>query len=81
MAEDYNAYAPSVAPDGHWLAFQSDRTGRWEVYVRPFPNASDGEWTVSTNGGFAPRDAVGERDRHRAERLGEVVLRASYNFV
>jgi Tol biopolymer transport system component/tRNA A-37 threonylcarbamoyl transferase component Bud32 len=55
VAEDYNAYAPSVAPDGHWLAFQSDRTGRWEIYVRPFPNVSDGEWMVSASGGFAAR--------------------------
>ena len=55
VAEDYNAYAPSIAPDGHWLAFESDRTGRWEVYVRPFPNVNDGEWTVSASGGFAPR--------------------------
>jgi hypothetical protein len=53
--EDYNAYAPSVAPDGGWVAFQSDRTGSWDVYVRPFPNASDGEWVVSTGGGLAPR--------------------------
>jgi serine/threonine-protein kinase len=55
VVEDYNAYAPSVAPDGRWVAFQSDRTGRWEVYVRPFPNASDGEWTVSASGGISPR--------------------------
>jgi Tol biopolymer transport system component/tRNA A-37 threonylcarbamoyl transferase component Bud32 len=55
VVEDYNAYAPAVAPDGRWLAFESDRTGRWEVYVRPFPNASDGEWTVSASGGYAPR--------------------------
>jgi tRNA A-37 threonylcarbamoyl transferase component Bud32 len=55
VVEDYNAYAPSLSPDGRWLAFESDRTGRWEVYVRPFPNASDGEWTVSTSGGYAPR--------------------------
>jgi hypothetical protein len=37
------------------LAFQSDRTGRWEIYVRPFPNVSDGEWMVSASGGFASR--------------------------
>ena len=43
-----------LSPDSHWMAFTSDRSGRREVYVRPFP-AGDGEWTISLAGGQAPR--------------------------
>ena len=42
------------SPDGRWIAFQSDETGRYEIYVVPFEGGS-GKWQVSTNGGLAPR--------------------------
>jgi eukaryotic-like serine/threonine-protein kinase len=43
-----------VSPDGHWLAYESDGSGQFEIYVRPFPNVNDGQWQVSTNGGRQP---------------------------
>jgi eukaryotic-like serine/threonine-protein kinase len=43
-----------ISPDSHWMAFASDRSGRREVYVRPFPSG-EGEWTISIAGGQAPR--------------------------
>ena len=43
-----------LSPDGRWMAYVSDKSGRDEVYVRPFP-ASTGEWQVSTAGGSEPR--------------------------
>ncbi len=46
--------SPALSPDGAWLAFSSDRTGRPEIYVRPFPNVGDSEVLVSTNGGIVP---------------------------
>jgi eukaryotic-like serine/threonine-protein kinase len=46
--------APALSPDGRWLAYASDETGRTEVYIRPFPNVDDGKWQVSANGGQAP---------------------------
>jgi Tol biopolymer transport system component len=42
------------SPDGHWVAYTSDESGRAEIYLRPFP-ASSGEFPVSTMGGIAPR--------------------------
>jgi serine/threonine-protein kinase len=39
--------------DGRWLAYQSDETGRWEVYVRPFPGPG-GKVQISTEGGVEP---------------------------
>ncbi|HWP72537.1 MAG TPA: protein kinase [Gemmatimonadaceae bacterium] len=46
---------PSLSPDGRWLAYISDETGRYEVYVRPFPDTRVTKRQVSLNGGFAPR--------------------------
>ncbi len=43
-----------VSPDGRWLAYESNASGRLEVYVRPFPNAAEGQWQVSTAGGGQP---------------------------
>jgi eukaryotic-like serine/threonine-protein kinase len=43
-----------VSPDGRWVAYQSNESGRNEIYVRPFPEVSGGRWQVSTGGGIQP---------------------------
>ena len=43
-----------VSPNGRWLAHDSNDSGQYEVYVRPFPNTNDGRWQISTNGGSRP---------------------------
>jgi Tol biopolymer transport system component len=48
------------SPNGHWVAYQSDELGHYEIYVRPFTGASGaansaGQWQVSTTGGISPR--------------------------
>jgi Tol biopolymer transport system component len=45
---------PRFSPDGRYVAYMSNESGRFEVYVRPFPEGN-GKWTVSTNGGALPR--------------------------
>jgi hypothetical protein len=50
----FDEAAPALSPDGKWLAYESDETGRTEVYLRPFPNTEDGKWQASTSGGQAP---------------------------
>ncbi len=44
----------TLSPDGHWMAYVSDESGRAEVYVRPFPNVDSGKWQVSRTGGQEP---------------------------
>jgi serine/threonine-protein kinase len=44
---------PMFSPDGRWLAYWSNETGRSEVYVRPFPGPG-GKWQISTDGGTYP---------------------------
>src|SRR5437762_4163811 len=41
------------SPDGRWLAYASNETGRYEVYVQPFPGLG-GKWQISTEGGREP---------------------------
>jgi serine/threonine-protein kinase len=43
-----------VSPDGRWLAYEANDSGRVEVYVRPFPEVNSGHWQVSTTGGTRP---------------------------
>jgi Tol biopolymer transport system component len=43
-----------ISPDGKWLAYYSNETGRTEVYVQPFPSGA-GKWQISTSGGLLPR--------------------------
>ena len=51
----FNERNGDVAPDGRWLAYESDASGKFEIYVTPFPKvASAGEWPISTAGGTRP---------------------------
>lgn len=43
-----------LSPDGRWLAFESNESGRAEIHVRPFPSGP-GHWQVSSNGGVTVR--------------------------
>jgi serine/threonine-protein kinase len=52
---DFAQLDPHVSPDGRWMAYQSDETGRFEIYVRPYPDVDAGRWLVSTSGGTSPR--------------------------
>jgi serine/threonine-protein kinase len=54
VATSFNENAPALSPDGQWLAYVSNESGRDEVYVRPFPNAGEAKWQVSTTGGIEP---------------------------
>ena len=51
---DFAEAAPALSPDGRWLAYSSNETGRDEVFVRPFPNTDSSRVRVSTEGGIAP---------------------------
>jgi hypothetical protein len=49
----FNESAPCFSPDGRWLAYVSDESGRIEVYVQPYPGPG-GKWQISTEGGTEP---------------------------
>jgi serine/threonine-protein kinase len=54
IATEFDELNAAVSPDGRWVAFQSNLSGRMEIYVRPFPDVNAGQWTVSTGGGLKP---------------------------
>lgn len=54
LGAPYDEKAPALSPDGRWLAYVSNESGREEIYVRPFPSVDDGKWQVSKSGGREP---------------------------
>jgi Tol biopolymer transport system component len=50
---DHDEYMAAFSPDGNWIAYKADESGRHEIYVRPFPGPG-GKWQISVNGGSEP---------------------------
>jgi Tol biopolymer transport system component len=50
----FNEAEPAFSPDGRWLAYMSNESGNYEVYVRPFPGPG-GKWQISNGGGLLPK--------------------------
>jgi eukaryotic-like serine/threonine-protein kinase len=44
---------PQFSPDARWLAYISNESGRYEIYVQPYPGPG-GKWQISTEGGTEP---------------------------
>lgn len=53
LVTPFDERAPMISPDGRWLAYESNESGRNEVYVQSFPSAT-GKWQVSMGGGDRP---------------------------
>jgi len=53
LATRFGERHPSFSPNGRWIAYASDESGRWEVFVRPYPGPG-GRTQISTNGGTEP---------------------------
>jgi eukaryotic-like serine/threonine-protein kinase len=51
---DGSSMGGKLSPDGQWIAYTSNDSGRWEIYLRPFP-PKGGKSLISTNGGVTPR--------------------------
>jgi len=50
-ADERNA---SIAPDGRWVSYESNKAGQFQIYVKPFPNVGAAEYQISTEGGRSP---------------------------
>jgi len=62
LRTEFSERKAQLSSDGHWIAYESDESGRFEIYVRPFsPDAgggaanAGGKWQISTDGGSDPR--------------------------
>ncbi len=47
VTTEFNEVNGEISPDGRWLAYQSDASGRGEIYVRPFPDVDTGRWPIT----------------------------------
>jgi serine/threonine-protein kinase len=62
-----------VSPDGRWLAYEANDSGRFEIFVRPFPDVNSGHWQVSTIGGTRPLWARNGQELFYVSPTGAVV--------
>ena len=51
---DYLELNAELSPGGRWMAYQSDESGEFQVYVRPFPHVEDDLMPISNSGGIEP---------------------------
>jgi Tol biopolymer transport system component len=54
ITTDFRNHRPAISPDGRWIAYTSNETGREEIYVRPFPAVGSARWPMSSSGGISP---------------------------
>jgi serine/threonine-protein kinase len=66
---------PMFSPDGRWLAYQSNESGRNEVYVRPFPDPG-GQWQISTGGGSSPTWSRTKHELFYGTTNGQIMVAA-----
>ncbi len=65
---------PAFSPDGRWLAFTSNESGHYEVYVRPFPGPGGGVWQVSDAGGSFPRWSTKKSELFYRDADGKIMV-------
>jgi serine/threonine-protein kinase len=80
LKSSFSDMRPMISPDGRWLAYVSNESGKAEVYVRPFPappSGQGGKWQVSNNGGTTARWS---RAAHELlYRSGDQVMSVGYS--
>jgi serine/threonine protein kinase len=76
----FNDNSPEFSPDGKWIAYNSDQSGRVETYVRPFPDTDRGRWQVSVAGGATPRWSPDGKTLYYLDYLGQDWMLMSVNI-
>jgi len=72
----HNENVPLFSPDGRWMAYASDESGRYEIYVVPYPGPG-GKWQISTEGGREP--AWNRNGRELFYREGDKMMSVEIN--
>ena len=74
LVTEFNEGNAALSPNGQWVAYQSDASGKIDVYVRPFPDADSARHPISTNGGTSPLWAPDGRELFYVESDGRLLL-------
>lgn len=62
LADSFDQPQAALSPNGRFLAYTSNESGRYQVVVQPFPNSSGGKWQISVAGGSSRNgDAMGKK--------------------
>jgi serine/threonine-protein kinase len=69
--------APAFSPDGRWVAYSSNESGRYEVYVQSYPDPTEARQLVSTDGGGEPQ--WGRDGRELFYRNGSKMMAVSFD--
>jgi len=78
FANGFNLAHPTLSPDGRWMAYDSDESGRIEVYAQSYPNPSLKRWKVSPANGSEPMWTRGGREL--VYRKGDSVMAVSVDL-
>ena len=54
LSAEFTERNAELSPDGRWMAYQSNESEEFEIYVKPFPNVNEGQRQVSNAGGVQP---------------------------
>jgi Tol biopolymer transport system component len=79
ITTQFSDQSPVFSPDGRWIAYQSNESGTFEIYVRAFPvpaSGLGGKWQISNSGGTAP--VWSRNGRELLYRAGDQVMSVSY---
>ena len=78
LANGFNLAHPTISPDGRWMAFDSDESGRVEIYVQSFPDPMRKRWKISPSYGSEPVWTRGGREL--VYRKGDSVMAVSLDL-
>ncbi|MBE0659848.1 MAG: PD40 domain-containing protein [Bryobacteraceae bacterium] len=72
LKTEFNERQGAFSPDGKWIAYSSDESGRYEIYVQPYP-ATGAKWQVSRDGGRHPKWRRDGRELYWLEEDGTLM--------
>ena len=70
LATEFSECCAAISPDGQWIAYQSNETGDFEIYIRPFPEVEGGKWQISIQGGREPRWRGDSKELYYLQQVG-----------
>ena len=77
LQTQFNSRHPAFSPDGRWLAYASDESGNYQVYVRAFADTGS-KWQISNNGGMNPEWSHARRELFFRTEDSEMIMVAKY---
>lgn len=76
-------HSPDLSSDGRYLAYTSDETGLYQIYVVSFPNTTAAKWAISSRGGLFPKWSPRGNELFYRDTIGDVFavgVRTAPNF-